>query len=84
MGQGSSQELEVLYSHDQGTPTELDSISHQFIIDIARPSEPFETFLKNLKADLATGRFADQIGDQLDYENELSEMALPHVNQVVS
>jgi hypothetical protein len=58
MGQGSSQELEVLYSLEEGMPTELDSISHQFIIDIARPSESFEQFLKNTKADLSKGRFS--------------------------
>ena len=80
MGNGTSKDLEVLYSHDQGIATELDTISHQFIIDIARPSEPFEEFLAATKADLASGRFAEQIGDQFDYEDELSEMALPHVN----
>ena len=64
--------------------TELDSISHQFIIDIARPEVPFEEFLKLTKADLSGGRFRDQIGDQLDYEDELSEMVLPHVTQLVN
>ena len=67
MGNGSSIEPDVLYSHDQGTPTELDTISHQFIIDIARPTESIVQLLEATKKDLSSGRFSDQISDHFDY-----------------
>lgn len=83
MGPNASKELGELYPQENGVSTELDTISQQFIIDIARPSKSFEEILNNTKADLANGRFADHIDTSFDYESELCEMVLPHVDQVV-
>lgn len=83
MGSNNSKEEEVLFLHDQGICTELDTISHQFIIDIARPSLSFNELFQATKSDLQGGKFADQIGDDFDYQSELSEMALPHIKHVV-
>ena len=80
MGPNASKELGELYPQENGVSTELDTISQQFIIDIARPSKSFEEIINNTKADLANGRFADHIDSSFDYESELCEMVLPHVD----
>ena len=69
---------------DSGHYTELDPISFQFIIDVARPGCSFEAALQKTKNDLVGNIFANELGIHLDYENEISEMMLRHIDEIVT
>lgn len=91
MGQGNEKQSKFMHVDksfkivfQSGSATELDQSSFQFIIDIARPSCTFMTALQKTKNDLSGTHFSHMIGENLNYEHELSEVILRHIDVMVT